>query len=189
MIIFLEHMNLIGLVLIIVGIGILTFIPHFLAIQLIWKNLIRPPSKTSRRYYLLGCLISISIIVYANFLFIESAKQIALQKPNNFKQLKPTFMNEKILGMDFIYHTMFCEYDGWRPPKHEPLLILGLWGSKFHDYNFSTGAQSLDEQIEIYQSVFPDNKIKFDCSCAKTYSKSYHNDKRWEKHMPNKELC
>ncbi len=82
-------------------------------------------------------------------------------------------MTEKILGMHFIYHTEFCEFDGWRPPKHEPLLILG----RLFNYNKDPLNVSLEERIEIYRKVFPENKIKFDCSCAYLYKDSYHNDR------------
>lgn len=56
-IIFLEKMNLTGLILLIVGIGLLVFMPHFMALQILYKFLIRPVQSSLRKYFLSGVII------------------------------------------------------------------------------------------------------------------------------------
>jgi hypothetical protein len=51
---------------------------------------------------------------------------------------------------------------------------MGLWLNKRYD----PLKIDLEKRIELYKKVFPENKIKFDCSCAISYSRTYHNDKR-----------
>ena len=85
-------------------------------------------------------------------------------------------MTEKILGMHFKYHTRFCEFDGWRPPIHEPMLILGLWLNKRAD----PIELNLKQRLELYKKVYPHNKVKFKCSCAYLYRQSYHQDLLWK---------
>jgi hypothetical protein len=87
-------------------------------------------------------------------------------------------MTEKILGMYFKYHTEICEYDGWRPPLHEPALVLGQWLNGRED-PLSNGCQNrfeLSKRIQLYKKFFPDKKVKLDCSCAVSYSSLYHSD-------------
>jgi len=85
-------------------------------------------------------------------------------------------MTEKILGMHFIYHTRFCEFDGWRPPKHEPILVIGMWLNGREE----PLKVDLKKRIELYKKFFPDNKYKFECSCGYMYSENYHNDEIWK---------
>ena len=68
--------------------------------------------------------------------------------------------NYKILGMHFIYHTRFCEFDGWRPPKHEPIMVIGMWLNNRLD----PLEVDLKTRLELYKKFFPDKKYKFDCS-------------------------
>lgn len=86
-------------------------------------------------------------------------------------------MTEKILGMHFIYHTRYCEFDGWRPPKHEPIIVIGMWlNNRIDPLNVD-----LETRLKLYKTFFPDNKYKFDCSCGLQYSNNYHYDDLWKK--------
>ena len=85
-------------------------------------------------------------------------------------------MTEKILGMHFIYHTRYCEFDGWRPPKHEPILIIGMWLNRRIDpLNVD-----LKTRLLLYKKFFPNNKYKFECSCAISHRQDYNNDNLWK---------
>jgi hypothetical protein len=70
---------------------------------------------------------------------------------------------ERILGMHFKYHTReLIGIDGWRPPLHDPAMVIGLW---------SLGRQDplplrLDERIALYRQVFPSRNPQADCVCA-----------------------
>lgn len=120
-------MNFFGVLMILIGIGLLTFIPHFFIIQIIWKNLIKPPSKISKHSFLTAIFLCIGAVFLIGEEYKKAIQAIEEFKESNYTQLERSFMTEKVLGMHFIYHTKFCEYDGWRPPKHEPILVIGLW--------------------------------------------------------------
>lgn len=171
-VLFLAHMNLLGFLMIICVVGIVTFIPHFLAIQLIWKSVFKPISKSIRQSFISAIVICCLSTLLIGYQFKQAILEIKKAEINNFQLLEKNFLTEKILGMHFIYHTKFCEFDGWRPPIHEPILVIGLWLNGFEDpLNIS-----LEERIALYRIHFPNNKIKYDCSCAMTYSTVYHHD-------------
>ena len=97
-----------------------------------------------------------------------------MSEKNGYKTLKKTFFTEKILGMYFIYHTSFdIVDDGWRPPIHEPLLIMGLFYTGYED---PLKKLSLKERAILYHKIFPENKIKQECSCGKVGDKYYFTD-------------
>jgi len=173
---FLEQMNFFGLVMILMGIGLVTFIPHFFIVQLIWKNIVRPKTKTSRYYFFTAIVLCIGTIIYIGQDYKKALGSMEKFKKSNFKELDKNFMTEKILGMHFIYHTRFCEFDGWRPPKHEPIMVIGMWLNNRQDpLNVD-----LKTRLELYKHFFPDNKYKFDCSCGLEYKNDYHNDDLWK---------
>lgn len=178
-ILFLEHMNSVGiLVILFFGLGLLTFIPHYFVIQLFWKYIINPTSNISRYLFITGIITS---IVFASFIGIEYNRQIKKFEEfeySNYQLLDDGYLTEKILGMHFIYHTKFCEFDGWRPPKHDPFLVIGMWLNGNID---PLKNMKLEDRINLYRKFYPNNPIKFDCSCAWTYSDSYHGDPLWDK--------
>ncbi len=169
-IIFLEHINLLGILL------PLIYLPHILAIQLIWNHLIKPKTKNIRLFFIIGIAVSISVFGLFGYQYKEAINHIEQLKMSNYSTLEKTFMTEKILGMHFIYHTRFCEYDGWRPPIHDPGLVIGLWLNQRTDPLENI---SLENRIQLYKKFYPNKKIKQDCSCAWQYSKNYHTDKLW----------
>lgn len=176
-VIFLEHMNLLGLVMIIVGLGLVIFIPHFFIVQLIWKNLIKPTNNTLRYSFILAIILCIGIVIFIGQEYKRAIYSIEKFKESNYTQLDKSFMTEKILGMHFIYHTRFCEFDGWRPPKHEPIMVIGMWLNNRID----PLKVDLETRLELYKKFFPDKKYKFDCSCGLQYRQDYHDDKLWKK--------
>ena len=175
-VIFLEHINFLGLLLILIGIGLATFIPHFFIIQLIWKNVFRPAIKTSRYYFFSAIILCIGAVTYIGQDYKKAINSIEKFKETNYQELDKNFMTEKILGMHFIYHTRYCEFDGWRPPKHEPILVVGMWFNN----RFDPLDVDLETRLELYKKFFPKNKYKFDCSCGFQYRQSYHNDDLWK---------
>lgn len=175
-VLFLEQMNFFGLVFAIAGIGLLTFIPHFFVAQLIWKNLIKPTNKTSRYFFLTALILCTGTIMYIGEAYKNAIVSIEKFKSSNYTLLEKDFMTEKILGMHFIYHTRFCEFDGWRPPKHEPILIIGMWLNKRNDpLNVD-----LKTRLVLYKKFFPGNRYKFDCSCAIAHRNDYQDDELWK---------
>ncbi len=171
-IIFLGVFNLAGLILIFFGIGILIYVPHFIVFQLIINYLVKPKDNIHRNLFLSSVCISIGIVFYISNLYAKALINIHEFKNSNYQKLEKNFMTEKILGMHFIYHTEINEYDEWRPPKHEPFLVVNLWlNNKIDPLNVD-----LKKRIDLYKKFFPENPIHFDCSCAYSYSENYQND-------------
>ncbi|HNW68976.1 MAG TPA: hypothetical protein PKI01_01140 [Bacteroidales bacterium] len=177
-VVFLDGMNLLGLFIIIVGLGLVIYIPHFFIIQLFWKNLVKPKVKTSRYYFLTAIFLCVGTVVYIGQEYKKAIISIEKFKASNYTELDRNFMTEKILGMHFIYHTRIeMIWDGWRPPKHEPILIIGMWlNNRIDPLNVD-----LETRLKLYKKFFPEKKYKFDCSCGIQYNKDYHNDDLWKK--------
>jgi energy-coupling factor transporter transmembrane protein EcfT len=177
-IIFLAQMNWLGLFAILFfGLGLLTFIPHYFALQLLWNNLIKPKTSLIKYFFITGVIVSILVSGYFGYQYKIAISEIEQFKDSNYIKLKKSFMTEKILGMHFIYHTRFCEYDGWRPPKHDPSLVIGMWYNKGYD---PLSKIRLEKRVNLYKKFYPNRKIKYNCSCAWFYKNDYHNDEIWK---------
>lgn len=174
-VLFLEQMNYLGIIMTVIGVGFAVYIPHFFVVQIIWKNLISPINKTSKHLFISAIILCSGTVIFIGQEYKNAIVLIETFEKNNFTHLDKTFMTEKILGMHFIYHTRFCEFDGWRPPKHEPILVIGMWLNNRYD----PLDLELETRLEMYKKFFPDKKHKFDCSCAIKYRQHYHNDKLW----------
>lgn len=176
-VLFLEELNFLWIIgVLFYGIGLLILIPYFFIFQLIWKNLIKPITHSTRLYFFIGFIIAISCSAFFGYQYKQAITEIQNFESVGYQKLEKSYMTERILGMHFIYHTRFCEYDGWRPPKHDPTLIIGMWlNNRIDPLNVS-----LEKRLELYKKFYPKNKVKFDCSCAFEYRKDYHSDKLWK---------
>lgn len=168
-------MKLYGIYLLIIGLGIIIFVPHFFFIQILYYHVYKPKSIHSRNAFLFGVMMSIVFSGFIIFEFKKGVKAIEIFKSSGYTRLEKNFMTEKILGMHFLYHTKFDFYDGWRPPIHEPALYIGYW--------FFGRIDPLDvyleQRIQLYQLNFPNNPVKRSCACGYIESKAYHNDSFW----------
>lgn len=175
-ILFLEHNSLVAYPLSIVGIGLILLIPQFIAIQLLWKNLIKPKVKSSRVYFIASIVICLLMILLIGNEYKKSIVEFQEFEKTGYTTFNKSYLNERILGMHFLYHTRIeMIYDGWRPPIHDPILIIGMWMNNRTDpLNLN-----LETRVELYQNFFPENNVKLTCSCAIQYSYSYHHDKIW----------
>ena len=174
-IIFLAHINWYAFPLVFFGIGIILLIPHIFAFQLLKRFFISTNFKIIRQFFVLGVVSCFFVSVFAGLSYRNAMSDIKAMKESNYSKLDTNFMTEKILGMHFIYHTEICEYDGWRPPIHEPLLVMGMWWNSMED----PISIALKYRLALYKTVFPNNPVKFNCSCAVIESKSYHQDELW----------
>jgi hypothetical protein len=161
---------------ILVGFGIILLVPHFFAFQLIRRFFFKTIHKRVKRFFILGIASCFLVSILAGISYKITVSNINKFQESNYTKLDTSFMTEKILGMHFIYHTKICEYDGWRPPIHEPLLVLGMWWNGMKD----PLDMSLEKRLEIYRNIFPNNTVKFECSCALQESTNYHKDKLWK---------
>lgn len=178
-IIFLGHINFLSIFAILFfGMGLVTFIPYFFVIQLFYKSLFGYKNILTKVLFCLGILSFVLTALFFNYQYKTALVSIDRFKKSNYTQLDKNFMTEKILGMYFKYHTEICEYDGWRPPLHDPALVIGQWFNGRQDPLSPDGKSWLDlsKRIQLYKKFFPDEKVKLSCSCASEYSSNYHND-------------
>jgi hypothetical protein len=85
------------------------------------------------------------------------------------------FLIELILGAHWKYHTELCiEFDGWRPPFHDPILIISnkiLFPYEHFGHNTKLAFNPLPysehiNNFSIYKNIYPDNKTSFTCRCG-----------------------
>lgn len=181
-----------------IGIGTLASLPHFLLAQIIFHLVTSIERRRWRKFFAAGvglCLGSaFSMAVWFNRCY--PSVQAALDDPvRNASLVKPSYMTERMLGMHFKYHMSLCFFDGWRPPLHDPLLVVATWlnFSFMHNPSAETFRRTilrggrgspfgsmnplyLQNRITAYKLVFPGRPIKEDCSCAEDYSGKYLND-------------
>lgn len=173
---FLGEFNLFGVVFAFYfGIGLLVYVPHFFAFQTCLFAFAKPADIWSRAYFLSGVLACIFFAIGAKISYSKAVNSVQEFKQTGYHHLEKNFMTEKILGMHFIYHTRTTIYDGWRPPIHEPILILGMWLNGGID----PLQVSLETRLKLYKQEFPGRPVKHDCSCAIEERSTYHKDPLW----------
>lgn len=173
-IIFLDFMNLLALFLSLLFIGLPVLIPPFFVIQLLIVNLLKQKNQIVRISFLLGIAASLVVAYMFGVQYKQGIEAVEKSKQSGYQSLEKTFMTEKIVGRHFKYHTQVCEYDGWRPPLHEPAMIIGQWLSDKPDpieLNFV-------ERIALYKKFFPEKPVKVNCGCAVMHSDEYFKDER-----------
>jgi hypothetical protein len=111
------------------------------------------------------------IVAYIGYDYKKAVDSIEKFKASGYKELDKNFMTEKILGMHFIYHTEYCPYDGWRPPIHEPILVIGMW---LNNGDPLGGYGDLKTRLKLYKEFFPDKQYKFE------FYKPYQDDDLWK---------
>ena len=177
---------------------VLVFPPNFLLAQIIFHLVTSIERRRWRKFFAAGvglCLAS-ALFMAVWFNVNYPAVQAAINDPvRNASLVKPSYMTERMLGMHFKYHMSLCVYDGWRPPLHDPLLVVATWlnfsfmqnasaetfrktifrGTRWGPFVY-TGPWQLHNRIAAYKLVFPGRPIREDCSCAEDYSDQYMND-------------
>ena len=146
--------------------------PFFFIAQILWFLLLKKEFIVAKMSFLLALSLCVWLGRYAGIEYKKAMEAIEKAESSHYETVEHTFMTEKIVGMHFKYHTRFCEYDGWRPPLHEPMLIVGLWLNGMND----PLEMELKERLELYKKLFPNEPYKMNCSCAMQESKTYHND-------------
>ncbi|MGD1847891.1 MAG: hypothetical protein ACFB10_21055 [Salibacteraceae bacterium] len=96
---------------------------------------------------------------------IDSAKAVKAQFSDLVNNPLDAYLSELLLGAHWKYHTQLCLYDGWRPPYHDPTLVMSTW--LFH---FTDGFEywyTLPQSAALYQILFPEQPVQFQCRCGK----------------------
>lgn len=96
-----------------------------------------------------------------------------VEKSNGIEQNIIPLMNNPIdsyfveltIGIHIKYHTELCLYDGWRPPMHNPLIVIN--NKVFYPFSRINNGLSLLDASELHQRLFPNQRESLKCSCAK----------------------
>lgn len=157
-------------------VSILGFLPVFLLIQIIYHA---RHTQGSFKPFLAGVLLCVGFAIGMATWFNRSfaVVQEALKDPAKSSLVPPNFMTELMLGMHIKYHISFCAYDGWRPPLHDPSIVVAAWLNipflpdpprQKNSGGFECPAPLFfgGDRIAVYKSVFPNKAIRPDCKCG-----------------------
>jgi len=175
----------------------LAALPHFLLVQILFHVTRSPEKHMARKFAGYGAGLCVASALFMAIWFNRNydAVQAAIDDPvRNTPFLSSNYMTERMLGMHFKYHTSLCLFDGWRPPLHDPFIVVASWlnfsfmqnasaeafrKSLFIGYRaspfVSMGTTYLEKRVAAYKLVFPGKPLKEECSCAKRYSEVYLN--------------
>ena len=145
----------------------------FFIFLLVWRNVKHPVRKQSKPWYFAGIAVCVVFAIVSAILFSSAAKKV---KNGEYDTKNP--MTERILGMHFRYHTRICIYDGWRPPLHDPAMVIGMRLTGDKD---PLEGMTLETRLQLYREVYPSLPVINECACSKE-SKEYHyfDDHLWK---------
>jgi hypothetical protein len=161
-ILFLAEMNLFGLVMVLFGIGLLVYVPHYLLFQII-RTVKRETDPLFRRAFWIGVSFSgvIAICFAVDYrIALNNLRDAGIERTVEGRSVPRTYMAEKILGLHWKYHTRFCGYDGWRPPLHDPAAVIGYWANGCDGLSLD-----LETRRQLHERFFP-NDPPTRCRCA-----------------------
>lgn len=148
-------------------------VPVWFLLLLLWRNLVHPVHRTVRWWYLFGVLLCALFAVGCGLSYASSYKAY---DQHCVPDRNP--MTERIAGMHFLYHTSFCIYDGWRPPLHDPALVLGM---RLNGGKDPLGSMDLEKRLALYHSMYPDRPVKAPCACSRESERNgYFTDPLWQ---------
>lgn len=187
-ILFLGRMNLvIPFAIFMNPLAILGYLPLFLLVQIIFHARRTPGSF---KPFMGGFLLFLAFAMGMATWFDRSFDRVydALNDPAKASLVPANYMTELMLGMHVKYHISYCGLDGWRPPLHDPSIVVAAWlNVHFHadphrekykgDLVCPIPLFWAPNRIAVYKSVFPNKDIWQPCSCAVQYSKNYEDSK------------
>lgn len=148
-------------------------VPVWFLLLLVWRNLIRPVAKGVRLWYVVGVVLCAFLALGAGMAYRASCDAYDRGEVPDGNP-----MTERIAGMHFKYHTSFCIYDGWRPPLHDPAMVLGM---RLNGGRDPLCGMPLKDRVSLYHSMYPDRPVKAHCACCKESERNgYFTDTLWE---------
>jgi hypothetical protein len=166
--------------------AIFSLLPYFLLVQIIYTARSTPGSV---KPFASGVLLCIAFSAGMATWFHQSFDRVsaALNDPGKASLVPRNYMTELMLGMHVKYHISFCAYDGWRPPLHDPSIVVAAWlNVPFHasSYFRRTHYDAVcpapiffgGDRMAVYASVFPNRSLWQSCSCAIEGAESYYLD-------------
>lgn len=150
---------------------IVVLMPFFLLLQL--TLIFRSKYLSKRSSYLMVITPTLTVIVLVVLSF--RINYLTFKIKDNFdnhlesRQLISNpidkYLTELILGAHWKYHTQLCLYDGWRPPFHDPVLVIA--NKIFYPYSEFYYGLNLPISHGLYNQLFPNNIRDVECKCAK----------------------
>ncbi len=180
----------VGLVLGFLLVPLLAWVPVVVAGQVVWRGL---HSALPGSIVVFGLGVSGPLLAqgWAEWQFQQVEAAVAALPPSQRYELAAlsrvlprTYMAERLAGTLFKYHNYFDDFDGWRPPLHDPLVNVCLWLRAGQQYNKPGVRQAnpllmghqpiapiwpanvLSEQVALYKQLFPQEPVKADCACS-----------------------
>ena len=140
---------------------------------LVWRNVKHPVRKQSKPWYFAGIAVCVVFAIVSAILFSSAAKKV---QKGEYDTRNP--MTERILGMHFRYHTRICIYDGWRPPLHDPAMVMGMRLTGDKD---PLEGMTLETRLQLYHEVYPSLPVKNNCACSEdSKNNGYFDDYLWK---------
>jgi hypothetical protein len=161
-VVFLWELNILALLLIPAVVGFVAYVPHYFAVRICLDVKRRWAVRAVRRGFFTGLVIAVLLALVCGVWYRSASARIRSHIAGIDRQpveSMRSFMDERILGLHWKYHTQFCPYDGWRPPLHDPAVVIGYW--------LNGGGHRMDPPANQYlhDTIFPDQP-RPDCCCA-----------------------
>jgi hypothetical protein len=142
--------------------------PFILLFQL-W-TLLKSLQTNQKRSFIATSVLTLVVTLMLTFQINIIIHRISAAT-NKEKELKEiianpinNYLTELILGAHWKYHTEMCLYDGWRPPFHDPVLVIA--NKVLFPFSLFGQGTDLQNAVELYKKLYPNNPTKFDCKCA-----------------------
>ena len=155
------------------GLGLLAFIPFYLLWHI--RKYYNSTPSAGKLLFMSGVFLPIvALIMYLFNLhaYQKLSEDIASKSANldeYMARLPKNYFTERRLGLCWKYHTeLEYVYDGWRPPLHDPFVVIGLWfypllgSSKPFPFQFEYNADA----IKYYHRKFPERPLVEKCPCS-----------------------
>lgn len=127
-------------------------------------------TNTQKRLFIGTPILALIVCLVLTIQINNITKRISTTT-NKEKELKEivanpinSYLTELILGAHWKYHTELCLYDGWRPPFHDPILVVA--NKVLYPFSHFYQGTDYENAIQLYEAIYPDKPIEFDCKCA-----------------------
>ncbi len=171
------------------GLGLLAFIPFYLLRHIyVYYRAAEILGKRAIKAGIFIPLIALGVYLLTFQYWLRASDKIEAashSKQEFVSRLPGNYFTERILGLHWKYHTsMELVYDGWRPPMHDPMLVIALWlhpdvlyhephRQSLHFYhpfsqpeNKSLWPDYNEEAVKYYRRKFPELPLRMWCPCS-----------------------
>ena len=169
------------------GAGLLAFIPFYFLYHI--SKYYRQGNTIQKQILWAGVItpcIALFIYLIGFHSYFNNADRIARTAKNKTEfigRLPSNYFTERVLGLYWKYHTnLEYIYDGWRPPLHDPFLVLAwyVFSSELRPGKSHMWPDCNEEGVRYYHRKFPGKPLKVWCPCAYSHDGlEYGPDSLW----------